>query len=352
MHLNKKQSTERQAHRTRQLLLKGFIQAGATTLLLSLLAGASVVSLASPAAYKYNIERAISPDPGFQSRWNQALDKMYQRGEINSEQLSRNRNSIAESAPAALDGMVITGTVTVMADQDSSSEAYPSIVFNTGQVIQSFSFRDANLVLTRRDGKFIVSTNDSNTVPIRFTRSCGQLVLANHLSDRLRLDEVREGGRIRVYSEPASTKASGAESRLRHELVVEYESPESNRIISVSTRYVDELNKIPLRRYSISGDFGTADYVVEISRLDREGQITETETLTFQGDTEDFFSFDSIPIGATVVDIRNQANPVTFKWEGTLPSFKSNDAPNRYTIVYFIGALLCLGAGIFFWRKR
>jgi hypothetical protein len=306
------------------------------------------VSLASQQAFQYSVSRLQPTIPGLSEKRIASYERMHAEGRMSAEQLAMNKAREIEHARRSANGIWVTGIVTVMAANGETSEASP-VPTNVGTFMETVAFRNDEISLTTENGKHYVAPLYAPNGSRRYTQVCAQLVLANYWSPMLELVESREGGKIRVYRSPHKLSDSSA-PLMWHELTVEFASPDSNQVVSLSTRWVNEENDIPRRRYDVAGQFGTPGYEVKITHFTRSGAEKEVETLKFIGTTNEFYSLNSIPLGATVVDSRGR-NVVTYAWNGQLPEVNSEgDFP--VAIWFAAASLLCLGAGVFFWRKR
>ncbi|MFN7173007.1 MAG: hypothetical protein ACK4P3_09530 [Fimbriimonadaceae bacterium] len=307
------------------------------------------MALAQPEAFQFSVNRLQPAMPELTSNMIAMFERMHAEGRMSAEQLATNTARTLEHAQQSVDGILVVGTVTVMASGYESSETSP-VPTNIGTLVNTSAYRGTDFSLSELNDKFQLHPIAQNRGSGRYSLACAQLVLANHWSPYLELESMSEGGKVRVFRTRSLGSNGSSEAGARYQITVTFTSSEQTSIERVERRYVDENNDYPVRRYDVSGIFGTPEYEVKIVHLNRDGSENEVENLVFLGTTNEYFSPNSIPLGATVVDSRG-GNAVTYAWNGQLPEVNSEgDLP--VALWFAAASLLCLGAGVFFWRKR
>ncbi|MFN7171442.1 MAG: hypothetical protein ACK4P3_01465 [Fimbriimonadaceae bacterium] len=136
---------------------------------------------------------------------------------------------------------------------------------------------------------------------------------------------------------------------------VRYQDSSQDKIVSASAQRVFGEATFPLKEYDVEGSFGEPGYRVRITTLANNGAELSSHWLTFMHKTDDLWDpAVDIPLGSPVVDLRsgNPGGVPVGQWAGApLPLVAERSAVPAYAW-FATASLLCLVAGMFFWRKR
>jgi hypothetical protein len=229
----------------------------------------------------------------------------------------------------------------------------------------SFYYTDGTVLFTKSSSGNRWNVEESNILP-DVSHPGSSYVFARQLDERFQVLKV-DGNTVTygftVEQKPANAKGTPFEGQtytLTNLMTVQYSDPDRQNptLIETALHYGPletwESSRIDaVRQYRITGSFAVDDYIVEQKRRNeswtdetvRRYELSKINAEVWTPETH-------LEHGTSIYDARESiGEPRSYRWTGSL--YEPPVAGNIPMFVWPLGgALLCLGAGVFFWRKR